>query len=149
MAETLQKVIQSVLVYILIVTVLRGIVKNPRYGQYFQFFSGVILILILISPVLSLFRSEDGWYRYLEENMLQLDRNRIDSEMRIADGKWDVKLKEQYQKAIQEQIDREREKLWKLQQKRLSLQQAADSLGQKVQQCLAAVDRTMQQLEQM
>ena len=24
--------------------------------------------------------------------------------MRIADGKWDVKLKEQYQKAIQEQI---------------------------------------------
>ena len=100
MAETLQKVIQSVLVYILIVTVLRGIVKNPRYGQYFQFFSGVILILILISPVLSLFRSEDGWYRYLEENMLQLDRNRIDSEMRIADGK----LKEQYQKAIQEQI---------------------------------------------
>ena len=100
MAETLQKVIQSVLVYILIVTVLRGIVKNPRYGQYFQFFSGVILILILISPVLSLFRSEDGWYRYLEENMLQLDRNRIDSEMRIAD----VKLKEQYQKAIQEQI---------------------------------------------
>ena len=46
MAETLQKVIQSVLVYILIVTVLRGIVKNPRYGQYFQFFSGVILILI-------------------------------------------------------------------------------------------------------
>ena len=104
MAETLQKVIQSVLVYILIVTVLRGIVKNPRYGQYFLFFSGVILILILISPVLSLFRSEDGWYRYLEENMLQLDRNRIDSEMRIADGKWDVKLKEQYQKAIQEQI---------------------------------------------
>ena len=51
-----------------------------------------------------MFRSEDGWYRYLEENMLQLDRNRIDSEMRIADGKWDVKLKEQYQKAIQEQI---------------------------------------------
>ena len=80
MEETLQKVIQSVLVYILIVTVLRGIVKNPRYGQYFQFFSGVILILILISPVLSLFRSEDGWYRYLEENMLQLDRNRIDSQ---------------------------------------------------------------------
>ena len=90
MAETLQKVIQSVLVYILIVTVLRGIVKNPRYGQYFQFFSGVILILILISPVLSLFRSEDGWYRYLEENMLQLDRNRIDSD---ADRRWKMGCK--------------------------------------------------------
>lgn len=93
MAETLQKVIQSVLVYILIVTVLRGIVKNPRYGQYFQFFSGVILILILISPVLSLFRSEDGWYRYLEENMLQLDRNRIDSEMQDRRWKMGCKIK--------------------------------------------------------
>ena len=60
MAETLQKVIQSVLVYILIVTVLRGIVKNPRYGQYFQFFSGVILILILISPVF-IFVSVGRW----------------------------------------------------------------------------------------
>ena len=62
---------------------------------------------------------------------------------------WELPQKEAELKAIQEQIDREREKLWKLQQKRLSLQQAADSLGQKVQQCLAAVDRTMQQLEQM
>lgn len=104
MAETLQKVIQSVLVYILIVTVLRGIVKNPRYGQYFQFFSGVILILLLFSPLLSLFQSEDSWYRYIEENMLQLDRNQIESEMRIANGKWDAKLKEQYQKAMQEQV---------------------------------------------
>lgn len=104
MAETLQKVIQSVLVYILIVTVLRGIVKNPRYGQYFQFFSGVILILLLFSPLLSLFQSEDSWYRYIEENMLQLDRNQIESEMRIANEKWDAKLKEQYQKAMQEQV---------------------------------------------
>lgn len=104
MAEALQKVIQSVLVYILIVTVLRGMVKNPRYGQYFQFFSGVILILLLFSPLLSLFRSEDSWYQYLEEQILQLDQSQIKSEMRVANGKWDAALKTQYQKAVQEQI---------------------------------------------
>lgn len=104
MAETLRNVVHSVLIYILIATVLRGMVKNPRYGQYFQFFSGVILILLLFSPLLSLFRSEDSWYQYLQENILQLDKDQIKSELRIANGKWDDTLKEQYQQAIKEQI---------------------------------------------
>ena len=67
----------------------------------------------------------------------------------VAHCVWELPQKEAELKAIQEQIDRERQKLRELQQKRLSLQRAADSLGQKVQQCIDAVDQTMQQLEQM
>ena len=67
----------------------------------------------------------------------------------VAHCVWELPQKEAELKAIQEQIDRERQKLRDMQQKRLSLQRAADSLGQKVQQCIDAVDQTMQQLEQM
>ena len=62
---------------------------------------------------------------------------------------WELPQKEAELKEMQEQIERERQKLRELQQKRWALQRAADSLDQKVQQCIDAVDQTMRQLEQM
>lgn len=62
---------------------------------------------------------------------------------------WELPQKEAELKAIQEQIKRERKKLQEIQQKRWALQRAADSLSQKVQQCIDAVNQTMQQLEQL
>lgn len=62
---------------------------------------------------------------------------------------WELPQKEAELKAIQEQIKRERKKLQEIQQKRWALQRAADSLSQKVQQCIDAVNQTMQQLEKL
>lgn len=62
---------------------------------------------------------------------------------------WELPQKEAERKAIQEQIERERQKLRELHQKRWALQQAIDGLSQKMQQCIDAVDQTMQQLEEM
>ena len=62
---------------------------------------------------------------------------------------WELPQKEAELKAIQEQIKLERKKLQEIQQKRWALQRAADSLSQKVQQCIDAVNQTMQQLEQL
>lgn len=62
---------------------------------------------------------------------------------------WELPQKEAELKSLQKQLDQERQKLRELQQKRWALQRTIDGLGQKVQQCIDAVDQTMQQLEQM
>lgn len=104
MAAGLQKIIQSMLIYIVIVSVLRGLISNPKFGQYFQFFSGIILVLLLISPVLSFFHCEDDWYAYLEKNIMQLDTEQIAGDMKIADKHFETMAASQYQMAIEGQV---------------------------------------------
>lgn len=104
MAVGVQKIIQSVLVYIVIVSVLRGLISNPKFGQYFQFFSGIILILLLFSPILSFFHCEDDWYTYLEEEVLQMDVDKVAGDLKIADKHFEEVAAKEYQESIEEQI---------------------------------------------
>ena len=62
---------------------------------------------------------------------------------------WELPQKETELKQLQEQIDRERQHLRELQQKRWGLQQAMDILDRKLQQCAASMDQTMQQLKEL
>ena len=62
---------------------------------------------------------------------------------------WELPQKEAELKQIQEQIDRERQHLRELQQKRWGLQRAMDGLDRKLQQCAASIDQTMQQLKEL
>ena len=100
----MKELVQNILVYVVIVTVLRGFISNPRYSQYFQFFSGVIMILLMLSPVLSVFDFENEWYSLLEENVLQMDLDHIKEEMSIADGRFEEMVKEEYKETVEKQV---------------------------------------------
>lgn len=100
----MKQLVQNVLVYVVIVTVLRGLISNPRYSQYFQFFSGIIMILLMLSPILSVFNFENEWYSFLEEKVLQMDLEHIKEEMNIADGKFEEMVKEEYKETIKKQV---------------------------------------------
>lgn len=100
----MKQLVQNVLVYVVIVTMLRGLISNPRYSQYFQFFSGIIMILLMLSPILSVFNFENEWYSLLEEKVLQMDLEHIKEEMNIADGKFEEMVKEEYKETIKKQV---------------------------------------------
>ena len=100
----MKELVQNILVYVVIVTVLRGLISNPRYSQYFQFFSGVIMILLMLSPVLSVFDFENEWYSLLEEKVLQRDLDHIKEEMSIADGRFEEMVKEEYKETVEKQV---------------------------------------------
>lgn len=100
----MKQLVQNVLVYVVIVTVLRGLISNPRYSQYFQFFSGIIMILLMLSPILSVFNFENEWYSLLEEKVLQMDLEHVKEEMNIADGKFEEMVKEEYRETIKKQV---------------------------------------------
>lgn len=100
----MKELVQNILVYVVIVTVLRGLISNPRYSQYFQFFSGVIMILLMLSPVLSVFDFENEWYSLLEEKLLQMDLDHIKEEMSIADGRFEEMVKEEYKETVEKQV---------------------------------------------
>lgn len=101
----MKELVQNILVYVVIVSVLKGLISNPKYSQYFQFFSGIILILLLLSPILNLLKYESRWYGILEENILQMDLDEIKEEMKIADEKFADMVEEEYKQALQGQVE--------------------------------------------
>lgn len=46
----MQEWIRQIIIYVILVTVLRGLIMKPQYEQYFRFFSGIVLILLVVSP---------------------------------------------------------------------------------------------------
>ena len=100
----MKEIVQNILVSVIIVTVLRGLITNPKYGQYFQFFSGIIMILLMLSPILSVFHFENEWYSVLEEKVLQMDLGHIKEEMNIADGRFEEMVREEFKETVKKQV---------------------------------------------
>lgn len=101
----MKELVQNILVYVVIVSALKGLITNPKYSQYFQFFSGIILILLLLSPILNLLEYESRWYDILEEKVLQMDLDEIKEEMKIADEKFAGMVEEEYKQALLGQVE--------------------------------------------
>ena len=55
--------IQNILIYVVIITVLRGIITNDIYKQYFKFVSGLVMILLMMLPVLNFIYDDGERYR--------------------------------------------------------------------------------------
>lgn len=100
----MKELVQSILVYVVIVSVLRGLIGNPKYSQYFQFFSGIIMILIMLSPILSILNYENDWYDILEENVLQMDLEDVKAEMQIADAQFADVVEKEYEETAAKQV---------------------------------------------
>ncbi len=100
----IKKMVQNILVYVMMTTVLKGLVSNKGFLEIFRFVSGLILILLFVSPVVSLFSSEENWYRRLEENIFEIDYSQMEQEMTVAQGRFEEILSEECQIRIKKQV---------------------------------------------
>lgn len=90
-----REIVQNILVYVVMTTVLKGLISNKGFLEIFRFVSGMILLLLFLSPIVSALSIDTGWYEKLEENILQVDRKQIEQELAVADGSFeDVLLRE-------------------------------------------------------
>ena len=101
----MKEFVQNILIYVIIITVLRGLITNARYQQYFQFFSGVVLILLFLSPVLSFLQGDREWFHILEEKLLQMDMADIQGEMKVAEQDFEKMLQSRYEEVVREQVE--------------------------------------------
>lgn len=59
MFEYLYTWIQNIAYYLVIVTAALQLIPNKDYRKYVQFFTGLVLILLVLSPILKIFGEED------------------------------------------------------------------------------------------
>ena len=68
----MQEWIRQIIIYVILVTVLRGLIMKPQYEQYFRFFSGIVLILLVVSPVLRVLHQDTAWHDTVELYVFQV-----------------------------------------------------------------------------
>ncbi len=103
----IQEIIQNILVYVMMTAILKGLVSNQGFLEIFRFVSGLILIVLFVGPVISLFSSEENWYRRLEENIFEIEYNQVEQEMTVAQGRFEEILWTECQEQIKNQIREE------------------------------------------
>ena len=72
MFEFLNQWIQNVTFYFIIVTLILQMVPNKSYRKYIQFLTGLILILLLTEPILSLTEFKHS-YEFYEKQIQEFE----------------------------------------------------------------------------
>ena len=78
--------VKSITVFIFITTVFGGIISNEKYKTYFDFISGLIIILLVISPVVSFLNGDEDLYRNIQSQLFNADMTDAKREIKIAEG---------------------------------------------------------------
>lgn len=100
----IREIVQNLLVYVVMITILKGLVSEKGFLEIFRFVSGMILILLFVSPVLSVLSLDAGWYEKLEKNIFQIDQSQMEQEMRVADGSFEKILQKECESQLEQQI---------------------------------------------
>ena len=96
--------IKSVLIFTLAVTLMKSLVNNQSFRIYFKFFSGLVLILLMVSPLINFLSGDKSWYSRLEEEIFNFNLEGINDELKVADGMFEEIIKEECKENIKEQI---------------------------------------------
>lgn len=99
-----QEIVQNILVYVILTTILRELISEPSFQGIFRFVCGLILILLCVGPVLSGLSLEQDWYKKLEENILEVDSRVADREIHAADGTFQELLQTECEKRMEKEM---------------------------------------------
>lgn len=68
------EVVKQITVFVLIFSVVSNLFSQSKYHRYFTFVEGLIVILLVMTPLLSWFTSERFLEQCLRENVIQVER---------------------------------------------------------------------------
>lgn len=112
MFEYLYEWIQNLAFYLVIITAAIQILPGKSYKKYVQFFSGMVLILLMLSPILKLTGIESQFYDLYHSREYELEKEEIEKQknyfkdLDILDF-----LPEEYQEGAGAKEDEEKNKI--------------------------------------
>lgn len=77
MFEFLYEWIRNIAFYMVLVTSMIQILPNSTYKKYIRFFTGMILIMLLMTPVLKIFHMEESFDTLFQNESYQQEMKRI------------------------------------------------------------------------
>ena len=79
MFQQIYRWLQNITVYLIITAAVMHAVPGKDYGKYIRFFSGLILILLLATPLLNLTGMKEKFETLYKNNEYKLEKQEIES----------------------------------------------------------------------
>ncbi|TAH66647.1 MAG: hypothetical protein EWM47_09940 [Anaerolineaceae bacterium] len=79
--------VRNIVIYLILNTIIMNLLGNSSYKKYVSIISGMILLLIVVSPFLKLINMDEILDYYLNTNIYQTDVSDFQNELRIMEDK--------------------------------------------------------------
>lgn len=89
--QAISKMVESIVVYVVLITIVMNVIGNSTYRKYVQIFTGMLLILIVLNPVLKLLNWDDTLELHLGINEQVIISQEMKQQLTMAEDdkkKW-------------------------------------------------------------
>lgn len=103
--EKIYSLVKDIVVYLILVTIIMNLVGKSSYRKYISIFTGMVLILIIAKPIVSLFNLSDTFNYYFDNNLFMVEAKDYNDELMAADDKGKQAILTEYQNIVKDQIE--------------------------------------------
>lgn len=97
--------VKNIVIYLILITVVMNLMGNSSYKKYIGIFSGMILIVIVASPLLNVLNLNQYLDYYLDIQRFNVDRKELDSAISIATKEQKENVMKEYKNTIEKQVE--------------------------------------------
>lgn len=104
MEEEVFNWIKNIVIYMIINTVIMNLLGNKSYKKYVSIVSGMILVLIVVSPLVKLMKLEDKMNYFLQYNNFAIDSSDFKNQLKQVETEQEEAVFAEYEKKIKTQV---------------------------------------------
>ncbi|MDO5293102.1 MAG: stage III sporulation protein AF [bacterium] len=105
--EYIYQAVKNIIIFMLLITVLSNLLGQSSYKKYINIFVGLVLIIIVVTPILKLINSNQKVDQYFNKNLYKLNASDMTEQLNGADDSYKKIVLKEYKETIKNQIEDE------------------------------------------
>lgn len=102
--DTIMEMIRHVVVFLLIASLIGNLLVEGEYRKYISYATGLIVMILVLVPVLSLVEKKNNWQDYLVQADYRQETENTRRDIALLGEKYEKELEERYEKTLQTEI---------------------------------------------
>lgn len=98
--SVLKEVVRNILMYYIVLTVIMSLIGDSAYKKYIDVFTGLVLILIILNPIIRFFKADSVLDYQIQKNQLFAVTSQESQDLMVAEVKQQDMLVKQYKDII-------------------------------------------------
>ena len=102
--DIIMEMMKHVVVFLLIASLIGNLLTGSEYRKYLSYATGLIVMVMVLVPILTLLGKNGDWRDYLIQSDYQKKAEDTEREIAILGEEYENKLQEQYEDALRTEI---------------------------------------------
>lgn len=102
--EVINHAVKSIVIYLILITVVMNLLGNSTYKKYVGIFTGMVLIMLVITPIMTFLKADNKLNHYLDYHYWNVENKSLINEMNVAKEKQVTEVLKEYKKNVEEEI---------------------------------------------